>query len=200
MPAKAKAKKVQGEFARAFACGGGTQETCSDNGVLPTAAVPKSSCSFTGGKFKVQTGKDASVQILGLNCGLDPVPANICVRVRAFTTIMDEDIDKDGVSTPETCTLVVPLEGKSAFSNTAAGTIACDTSKGKCKGTVPNVAADPCPDVDKNIEVRAVEVFDGPTFTLQQPIPGIFLGDCKDAGGVEVDDVMASPGQMTQGL
>ena len=108
---------------------------------------------------------------------------------------MDEEIDKGGISSPETCTFPVlnlPVEGTSNYTASSVGTIPCDT-KGNCKGTVPTVADDPCPDVDKLLEVRRIRVFDGPESNLVEIVPGVSLGACDP-----INQVLARPGTVTQ--
>ena len=195
MGPKAKAKKVGGDFAQAYACGASATDPIDCQGTQLSPAATKSTCTLDGGKFKVQTGKDMFVLLKGVDCGGTP-PSAVCVQVEGLSTIMDEDRDKDGNLTPETCTFQgLNLEGTSSYSNIFVGDVACD-AKGKCKGTIPSITADPCPDVDKVTEIRRVRVFDGPAASTFEPIPGIVIALCDETTGVKE---LARPGQMTQG-
>ncbi len=196
MGPKAKGKKIGGDFAQAYECGATATDSVDCQGTQLSPAATKSTCTLEGGKFKVQTGKDMFVLLKGVDCGGTP-PAAVCIQVEGLSTIMDEDIDKDGNSTPETCVFQgLNLEGTSNYSNIFVGDVACD-AKGKCKGTVTSVSQDPCPDVDKVTEIRRVRVFDGPAANVFEPLPGIFIGLCDETTGVKE---LARPGQMTQGL
>ncbi|MFQ5513960.1 MAG: hypothetical protein ACE5FG_05930 [Myxococcota bacterium] len=200
---KVKAKKLQGDLVNAMSCvrpdpAGSDPLDCDPQQALvppsPGEASPRSTCSIKAGKFKSQVGKDLSVQIKGLSCS-GALPSGLCIQVDGYSTIMDEELDKSGGSTPASCTFlgVIPLEGTSSFSQIAVGAIPCD-AKGKCKGTVANVAADPCPGVDKQTEIRRVLVFDGPTDTVTEVLPGVFLGECDPNQAV-----LARPGTVTPG-
>lgn len=196
MGPKAKGKKVGGDFAQAYQCGASATDPIDCEGTQLSPAAPKSTCTLDGGKFKVQTGKDMFVLLKGVDCG-GASPSAVCVQVEGLSTIMDEDRDKDGNLTPETCTFQsIPLEGTSSYSNIFVGDVTCD-AKGKCKGTIPSVSQDPCPDVDKVTEIRRVRVFDGPAASVFNPLPGVTIAICDESTGVKE---LARPGQMTQGL
>lgn len=163
IPAKAKAGKVQGNLVPAYApsdTGPGTGDDEGDDPAFLDTAVQSGSCTFTQGKFKAQVGKEASVQLKGVICGGMPYSGQLCAHTKQMATIMDEEIDKTGASSAKTCTSTIPIEGLMNFSTGNIGLITC--TDGTCKGTLPVVTSDPCPDVDKVSELRRFEVFDGP--------------------------------------
>jgi hypothetical protein len=171
IPAKLKAGKVQGNLVPAYApisTGSGTGDDEDDSPALNQPAALRSTmnmtsphnCMFTQGKFKAQVGKDTAVQLKGVTCAGTPLTGTLCAHTKALSTIMSEDIDKTGATTAKTCTSnMQTLEGHVNFSTGTIGVLTC--ANGSCKGTLPVVTTDPCPDVDKVSELRRLEVFDG---------------------------------------
>jgi hypothetical protein len=215
--AKMKSKKVQADLVPAYypaSTGSGTGDDEGDDPAILGTPVQRGKCTFESGKVQVQAGKDDKIQLKGVNCNGTPYSGSLCAHRKVLSTIMDEDIDKKGVSTPKVC---VTPDGASTSENTisfttgAIGLISC--SNGKCKGTLPPVTADPCPDVDKVSQVTRVEVFDGPEEGVLQ-IAGAAIGACcgpnqNAAGPIPVSpfcpvgstqDVFAEMGYVTQGV
>jgi hypothetical protein len=217
--AKAKAKKVQGDLVPALKpmdTGSGTGDDEGDDpAFLDTGEFRSASCTFDAGKFKAQLGKDAAVKLKGVNCGGTPYNGQLCAHIKALSTIMSEDIDKDGASTPVTCNSTGgDIAGKMNFVTINVGLLSC--SDGSCSGTLPVVTADPCPGTDKITEVRRVEVFDGPakanivslgttlsaccgpTQTTVGPAAVSSVAPCNSAPG-NTQDVLGEMGTITQG-
>ena len=214
IPSKLKAKKVQGNLVPAFYPSGTGRSTGDDDQDSPAIlqdAVPRSTCTFTQGKFKLQSGKDAAVKMKGVTCGGTPFSGTLCAHTKVLSSIMNNEIDKDGNLTPVTCTTTAgDVQGKMNWSSGNVGTLTC--SAGSCEGTLPVVATDPCPAVDKIAEVRHFEVFDGPDLATQM-VMGTTLKVCCGPGqkivgpiapGAPCDtstqDVMAEMGTVTQGV
>jgi hypothetical protein len=212
--AKLKSKKVQGDLVPAYypqSSGSGTGDDEGDSPALLGTAVQRGACTFSAGKFKLQQGKDGQVQLTGVTCGGTPYSGQLCAHTKQLATIMDEDLDKTGASTAKTCTSGIPIQGKINFSTGNIGSLTC--SNGTCKGTLPVVTTDPCPDVDKVSELRRVEVFDG-NDKASITTMGTTLAACcgpnqTTVGGISVSgtapcntstqDVMAEMGIVTQG-
>ena len=127
--------------------------------------------------------------------------------------ITDEEIDKEGNSTPVSCLSPVATEtaGTQQFVTGNVGTIMC--TDGSCQGTIPPVATDPCPSVDKVTELRRFEVFNGPAIgTLSYS--GVVLKTCCGPGQTVAgflppatvpctapgQDVMGEMGYIIQGV
>ena len=214
IPSKLKAKKVQGNLVPAFypnGTGRSTGDDDQDSPALLQDAVPRSNCTFDSGKFKLQSGKDAAVKIKGVRCGGTPFSGTLCGQSKVLSTIMSAEIDKDGNSTPVVCTTTAGnVAGKMNWSSGNVGTLTC--SAGSCEGTLPVVATDPCPDVDKIAEVRHFEVFDGPDLA-SQTVMGTAIKVCCGPGqklvgpiapgppcDTSTQDVMAEVGTVTQGV
>jgi hypothetical protein len=212
---KAKAGKVQGNLVPAYyptGSGRGTGDDENDSPAIIGTAAQRGACTFTQGKFKAQVGKDAAVQLKGVTCGGTPYTGNLCAHTKNLSTIMDEEIDKTGASSAKICNSSGgPIQGKINFSTGTIGLIAC--TAGTCKGTLPTVLADPCPDVDKVSEIRRVEVFDGPD-KASQVVLGSTLAVCcgptqtmvgpiTPSGApcnTSTQDVMGEMGTITQGV
>lgn len=216
IPAKAKAGKVQGNLVPAYkpSTGSGTGDDENDSPAFLSTASERSTngCIFTQGKFKAQVGKDAAVQLKGVTCGTMPYTGQLCAHTKILSTIMDEEIDKTGASAAKTCVSVVHIEGKMNFVTGNIGLLTC--TDGTCKGTLPVVTTDPCPDVDKVTELRRLEVFDGPDKASVVTL-GTTLAACCGAGQTTVgstavsatapcttstQDVMGEMGTITQGV
>ncbi len=216
IPAKAKAGKVQGNLVQSYHptdTGPGTGDDENDSAALNDAAVQSSACTFESGKFKSQVGKDTSVSLKGVKCGGTPFTGALCAHTKVLSTIMTEDIDKAGASTPKTCPVPVVLNaaGLVNYVSGNVGSLAC--TAGACSGTLPNVATDPCPDVDKVTELRRLEVFDGndslsgtvlgttlkvccgPTQTIAGGIPAAGAAPCNTS----TQKVLAEMGTVVQG-
>jgi len=213
IPTKLKAKKVQGNLVPAFypsGTGPSTGDDDQDSPALLQDAVPRSTCTFDQGKFKLQSGKDASVKMKGVTCGGMAFTGTLCAQSKVLSSIMNTEIDKDGNATPVTCTTTAgDVAGKMNWSSGNVGTLTC--TAGSCEGTLPVVATDPCPNVDKVAEVRHFEVFDGPDLATQM-VMGTTLKVCCGPGqklvgpiapGAPCDtstqDVMAEVGTVTEG-
>ncbi len=213
---KAKAGKVQGNLVQAYGpqdTGSGTGDDEGDDPAFLDTAVQRGACTFTQGKFKAQVGKETSIQLKGVTCGGMPYTGQLCAHTKNLSTIMDEDIDKTGASSAKVCNSTGgPIQGKINFSTGTIGLIACD--EGTCKGTLPTVLADPCPDVDKVSEVRRIEVFDGPD-KASQVVLGSTLAACcgptqtmvgpASVSGIapcntSTQDVLGEAGTITQGV
>lgn len=227
IPAKLKGKKVQGDLVPAYApadTGSGTGDDEGKNpAILDTPELRSDSttdsvghdCTFLQGKFKAQVGKDIQLKLKGVTCGGTPYNGMLCAHTKTLSTIMDEEIDKEGNSTPVVCIapdMVQHTENSVSWVTGAVGTISC--VDGSCQGTIPPVTADPCPDVDKVSEIRRLEVFDGPdkgtttingatigaccgpTQTFAGPFPVAGIAPCN----ASTQDVMAEMGQVVQGV
>ncbi len=220
VPYKAKAKSIQGTLVPAFkptdtGSGTGDDENEGANAALQDPASARSACTFEQGQYKVQVGKDASVKLTGVSCGGVPYTGNLCAHAKALATILNEDIDKTGASTPKTCIsgIAGDIAGQTNWVSANIGTVVC--AAGKCKGTMPQVTSDPCPDVDKVSEYRRIEIFDGPG-SGSLSIGGSTLSACCGAGqtmagsinvngvggcpAVPTQDVMGSGGTILQGV
>lgn len=217
VPAKTTAKKIQGDLVPAVypaAKSRGTGDDEGDDPAILDTPLLRSNCTFDSGKFTVQAGKNAVVQLTNVRCGGFVYNGSLCAHTKTLSTIVDEEIDKNGFSTPVSCISPASTEtaGTVQFVTGNVGLITC--TKGKCKGTLPPVAADPCPDVDKMGELRRVEVFDGPDIG-QAIIQGATLSACCGPGQTTVgpipvslsppcdtstQDVMAEMGYVTQGV
>lgn len=212
---KTKAKKVQGDLVPAYSpadTGSGTGDDENDNPALLDTPVLRGNCTFEAGKFKLQVGKDAAVKLKGVTCGGTPYSGSLCAHTKTMATITDEEIDKEGNSTPASCISPALTEtaGTQQFVTGNVGLITC--TDGTCQGTIPPVATDPCPDVDKVTELRRFEVFDGPdsgTLTYS----GVTLKTCCGPGmtvagflppigapcNTSTQDVMGEMGYIVQG-
>ncbi len=201
IPAKFKASAISGSLVPAFSpsdTGSGTGDDEGDDPAFLDTAVARGTCSFLTGKFKLQVGKDASVQLSGVDCGGGPFTGTLCAHTKVLSTVVTEEFDKSGGSTPVTCDAGPggDIAGKMNFTTGNIGTIAC--ASGKCKGTLATVTTDPCPAVDKIAEVHRVEVFDGPLLA-DVPVLGTSLKSCCGprqilAGAAEADDVAPCTG------
>jgi hypothetical protein len=210
--AKLKAKKVQGNLVPAFSPMGapGTGNDDQDSPAILQTTEARTNCTFDSGKFKMQVGKDGSIKMKGVTCGGMPFTGTLCAHTKVLSSIMNSEIDKDGMSSAKTCiTNAMDVAGKTNWSSGNVGTLTC--SAGKCDGTLPVVTTDPCPDVDKVAELRAVEVFSGPDLATQV-VMGTTLKVCcgpgqKIAGpivpgspcDVSTQDAIAEMGTVTQG-
>ena len=217
--AGAKAKKVQGDLVPALApsdTGSGTGDDEGDDpAFLDTGVFRSASCTFDAGKFKAQLGKDAAVKMKGVTCGGTPYNGQLCAHIKALSTIMSEDIAKDGTSSAVTCNSTGgDIAGKMNFVTINIGSLTC--SDGSCSGTLPVVTADPCPGTDKVTEIRRVEVFDGnakavinslgtnlsaccgPGQTTVGPASVSGVAPCNSAPG-NTQDVLGEMGTITQG-
>lgn len=215
IPAKAKAKKIQGNMVPAFKpvdSGTNTGDDENDSPAFLDAAAARSGCTLEQGQYKITTGGSTAVKLSGVNCGGTPFSGTLCAHTKILATILDEDIDKTGTHTPVTCpTSGVPagIQGQTNFVTGNVGTITC--TAGKCAGLLPVVTPDPCPSVDKVAEVRRVEVFDGPDLGSLSVL-GSTLSSCCGPGQTAVgnlalpacagstQDVMATSGTITQGI
>ena len=223
--AKATAKKIQGDLVPAYSpvvTGSGTGDDEGDSpAILATPFLRTSgatgegrNCTFESGKVTFQVGKDAQVQLKKLSCGGTPYTGSLCAHTKVLNTIMDQDVDKNGVATPKVC--LAPngsnTEATIQWVTGSVGLITC--SKGSCKGTIPPVTADPCPDVDKVSELRRFEVFDGPD-KASTTISGATLGSCCGPGQIvagpipvstfppcdtSTQDVLGEMGYINQGI
>jgi hypothetical protein len=195
--AKLKSSKVQGDLVPAWACsaadensncsGSTNVSTCSVSGTPCSLIEPCPSgetctggnksasevngrgCTFDKGTFKIQSGKDAQVQILGLKC-TGGLPTGLCGHIEGYSTIMNQNVDTKGVVTPKSC-VVAPtgeIAGASNFAIASLGVHTCD-AKGKCKGVLPLAISNPCPDVDSETQIASIDIFDGPGFVTIQP-------------------------------
>lgn len=220
IPAKLKATKVQGNLVPAYypmSSGSGTGDDEGDTPALLGTAVQRSAnCTFTQGKFKQQLGKDTAVQLKGVTCMGTPFSGQLCAHTKQMATIMDHDIDKKGViSGAQTCLSgTTPLQGKINFTTGNIGSLTC--SAGSCKGTLPVVTPDPCPDVDKVSEFRRLEVFDGNdsgslVIVVGSPAIKACCGPRQTAAGsisvntvapcnTSTQDVLGEIGTVTQGV
>ncbi len=191
LPGKLKAGKVQGNLVPAFkpqdtGSGTGDDENEGANAAFLDTSVQRSACTFTGGKFKAQVGKDATVKLKGVDCGSGPFTGSLCAHTKILSTITSED----RLGNPEFCDggPAGNIAGDLNFVTGNIGVISC--ADGKCDGTLQQVTSDPCPDVDKVTELRRFEVFDGPDFVSFQPIPGgQFLKACCGPGQTIVGGV-----------
>ncbi len=169
IPAKLKAKKVQGNLVPAYegaVAGSGNGDDEGNGPITLQNAVLRSDagCIFTQGKFKAQVGADLAIKLKGVTCGGVAYTGQLCAHSKVFSTIMSEDLDKDNMSTAKVCNSTAgDIAGKLSFATGNIGTLTC--AAGSCSGTLGQVLADPCPDVDKVAEMRRLEVFDGPDFT-----------------------------------
>jgi hypothetical protein len=225
IPAKLKATKIQGNLVPAYyplSTGPGTGDDEDDSPALLGTAVQRSNpathnCIFTQGKFKQQLGKDTAVQLKGVLCGpagmQTPYTGQLCAHTKQLATIMNEDIDKTGAVAAKTCPSTGgDLSGKINFTTGNIGSLTC--ANGSCKGTLPVVTTDPCPDVDKVSELRRLEVFDGPD-VASVTFLGTDLKTCcgptqQIVGGVptsgyapcttSTQDVLGEMGTVTQGV
>jgi hypothetical protein len=227
--AKAAAKKIQADLVPAYSPvdtgavdGDGNPTTGSGHGddegdnpsILATPFLRSSKCTFETGKVTYQVGKDAQVQLKNVKCDGTPYDGSLCAHTKVLNTIMDEDVDKNGVVTPKVCLSPAgtSTEATLQWVTGNVGRVAC--SKGQCKGTIPPVLADPCPDVDKVSELRRFEVFDGPD-EGSTTILGATLASCCGPGQVvagpipvstlqpcdtSTQDVMAGMGYINQGV
>jgi hypothetical protein len=204
--AKTKAKKVQGDLVPAYSpadTGAGTGDDEADNPALLDTPIARTGCTFEAGKFKLQVGKDASVKIKGMTCAGTPYTGSICAHTKTLATITDEEIDKEGNSTPVSCISPALTEtaGTQQFVTGNVGVITCED--GTCQGTIPPVATDPCPGVDKVTELRRFEVFNGPAIgTLTYS--GVTLKTCCGpgqtvAGFLPPVPACSAPGQDVMG-
>src|SRR5579862_8364185 len=184
IPAKLKAGKVQGNLVPAYNpsdTGPGTGDDEQDSPSFLDTAVLSSSlghnCMFTQGKFKAQVGKDAAVALKGVTCGGNAYTGQLCAHTKILSSIMNEDIAKDGTPGPtlQCNTTGGDIAGKQNWVTGNVGQLTC--TAGSCSGTLPVVTADPCPAVDKVSEIRRLEVFDGPDQTTQT-ILGTALSAC----------------------
>jgi hypothetical protein len=214
---KTKAKKVQGDLVPAYSPadtgpGTGDDENEGTNTALLDTPVARTNCTFESGKFKLQVGKDAAVKIKGMTCGGTPYSGSICAHTKTLATIMDEEIDKDGNSTPASCISPALTETANTqqFVTGNVGVITC--TAGSCQGTIPPVATDPCPDVDKVTELRRIEVFNGPAVG-SLTYSGVVLKTCCGPGQTVAgflppipacnapgQDVMGEMGYISQGV
>ena len=206
IPAKMKSKKVQGDLVPAYACdptdpdpacsnslqirscsdGSGPcvgDASCTGGGTCTEGVITKSNayghnCIFESGNFKIQSGKDTQVQLKKVSCIEASPPSQLCGHIASYSTITDLNIDTKGVITPKTCTHPVAgnIAGTANYAIAQQGTLTCD-SKGSCKGVLPVVAADPCPDVDKVSQYIRLEVFDGSSF-VSIDVGGAVLKGC----------------------
>lgn len=217
VPAKLKSKKLGGDLVPAFYpsdSGRNTGDDENDSAAFIDTAVARSSCTFLKGQFKFQTGKDGQVKLGGVVCGGVPFNGNLCAHAKGLSTIANEEIDATGMSTPASCMTggAGEIGGKLNWVSVNVGVVTC--INGTCKGTLPQVAADPCPSVDKITEYRRVEVFDGPD-TAVFAVLGTTLKTCCGpgqtiVGGTSVgtiapcntstQDVMAIGGTILQGV
>jgi hypothetical protein len=203
--AKMKAKKILADLVPAHA---GTEAT-----FLGTAAR-KSACEFDLGKSKMILGKDIQVQLKKVRCSGTPVAdgTQFCAHTKILSTIVDEELASDGSSTAKTCISpsAANVAGKTNYVTGSIGTITC--TSGTCKGVLPPVTADPCPDVDKVTEVRRLQVFDGDD-SATAVVLGSTLGTCCGPGQTFIggvapgggdcpnpQDVMAEMGQILHGV
>jgi hypothetical protein len=193
VPAKTKAKKVQANLVPAMYpadTGRGTGDDEGDDPAFLDTATPRSNCIFDAGKVKLQVGKDASVKIKGVRCGGTPYSGSLCAHSKILSSIMSEEIDKSGNSTPVVCNSTAgDIAGDMNFVTGNHGLLTC--SAGSCEGTLPPVTTDPCPDVDKVTAVRRFEVFDGPDFA-NIPVLGTNLKACCGPGQTLVGGILAS--------
>lgn len=216
VPAKTKAKKVQANLVPAVYpadTGRGTGDDEGDDPAFLDTATFRSNCTFDSGKVKLQVGKDASVKMKGVKCGGTPYTGSLCAHSKIVASIMSEEIDKAGNSTPVVCNSSAgDIAGDVNFVTGNHGLLTC--SAGSCEGTLPAVTTDPCPDVDKLTEVRRFEVFDGPD-SLTLSVLGTNLKACCGpgqtlVGGIGVSasppcntstqDVMAEMGTIVHGI
>jgi len=227
--AKATAKKIQSDLVPAYSPADTGQTDCagkpitgpghgddeSDNpAILATPFLRSSKCKFESGKVTYQVGKDAQVQLKKVSCGGTPYSGSLCAHTKVLNTIMDLDVDKKGTVTAKVCLAPNGSETQATIQwvTGSVGLITC--SNGNCKGTIPPVTADPCPDVDKVSELRRFEVFDGPD-KASTVISGATLGSCCGPGqvvagpipvstfppcGTSTQDVMAEMGYINQGV
>ena len=192
IPPKTTAKKIQGDLVPAYypaSTGSGTGDDEHDSPAILGTPVQRGQCIFDSGKVTVQSGKDTMVQLKNVRCGapLAPYSGQLCAHTKVLNTIMGEKTDKKtNVVSPTTC--LAPAGSETA--NTTQwvtgnlGNVTC--SKGTCKGTLPPIAADPCPTVPKVSEVRRIEVFDGPangSITVLGSTIGACCGPTQTAAG-----------------
>jgi hypothetical protein len=226
--AKLKSNKVQGDLIPAYACvpddpsvdcSGSLQvRSCSDGtgpcgssadctagGTCTVGAVTKSSaygrtCTFEKGTFKVQSGKATNVQLVKVSCTGAPLPTELCAHVVQFTTIVDRNIDSKGNATPTICNNPVAgdVAGTSSFAVAQRGTLTCST-KGTCKGVLPQSIIDPCPTVDKVYQVVRIDVFDGPVFASVNVGGGTTLQACCGRNQTVIANVLTSDQPDCQG-
>jgi hypothetical protein len=216
-----KAKKVAGDLIPAFA----PDDTGSNNGedhdggdanaAFNEPGSPRqSSCEFAKGSVKIQVGKNASVKVSGVVCGGTPYSGQLCAHVKALSTIANEEIDKDGNSTPKSCIsgIAGDVAGRVNWVTSQVGLLTC--TAGKCAGTLPPVTTDPCPDVDKITEIRRVDVMNGPDMastvvlgtTLKaccgprQTVVGPAQASAFAPCDTSTQDVMATMGNVTHGV
>ena len=195
--AKLKSKKMQGDLVPAYAPTDTGSNTGDDENDSPAfnegASVRQSNCTFEKGSFKFQTGKDGQVKLSAVKCGGTPFNGTLCAHAKAVSTILNEDIDTANVSTPKTCVAGVAgdIAGRINWVTVNIGQVTC--INGACKGTLPTVAADPCPDVDKVTEYRRVEVFNGPDQRTLSVL-GTNLTACCGPGQTLVGNVAANGG------
>jgi hypothetical protein len=220
IPSTMKSKSVSADLVPAHEpvdTGAATGDDENDDPAFTDVAAARSTCNFTSGKAKLQVGKDASVQMKGVKCGGTPYTGQLCAHTKILATIMDTDVDKNGIATPVVCITAGAgnIAGQANFVTGNIGLVTC--TAGTCKGTLPVVTADPCPGVDKVAEVRRIEVFDGPA-VRNAVILGTSLSACcgptqTTVGSFAVSaqppcnvlpgslqDVMAEAGTITQGV
>ncbi|GIW39929.1 MAG: hypothetical protein KatS3mg076_0506 [Candidatus Binatia bacterium] len=186
------------------------QETPPDPADDSCPVDPKDTCTVDGALLPERTNDSDDD---GFNDDA-AVPSQLCAQIEVLSTIMDEDIDKDGNSTPKTCFAgSVAIHGKTNYSVSQVERIDC--KKGNCKGVlgITTGSGDPCPDVDKVTEVRHVRVADGPTISSKTIFGNTLKACCFEgsvvAGGFTPDnpdcttvdqDLLAEMGTVTQGL
>jgi hypothetical protein len=206
--AKLKSSKVQGDLVPAWACapldensncsGSTSVSTCTVSGGACSLLDPcplaedkctggnKSAsevngrgCTFDKGTFKVQSGKDAQVQVSGLKC-TGGLPSGLCGHIEGYSTIMNQNVDAKGVVTPKSCVIAPTGEiaGASNFAIASLGTLTCD-AKGTCKGVLPLALGNPCPDTDSETQIASIDIFDGAaSASITPPNSSITLKAC----------------------
>ena len=216
--AKTKAKKITADLVPAYypaGSGPGTGDDENDSPAILGTPVQRGKCTFDSGKVTLQAGKDTKVQLKNVKCSGAPFSGSLCGHTKVLNTIMGLEADKKGTVTETTC-IGSAEAGDTAntiqFVTGNIGTLSC--SNGKCKGTLPPIATDPCPDVDKVSEVRRIEIFDGGAVGTVD-ILGNTIGACcgpnqTAAGPISVaispactgstQDVMAEMGYINQGV
>jgi hypothetical protein len=233
--AKFKAKKYQADLVPAMSCATTDSSIDCDTSIVVGQILPApgggnnvtrsaangNDCIFESGTVKVILGKDTQVQLKGVACGAGtPKPFKetgaLCAHMATYSTFADEEIDKSGTSTPESCQVVPVGEvaGTSTYAVTQVGNAIACGKKGACKGVITQVVPDPCPGVDKITEIRRFEVFDGEQSgelvaagqTIkaccgpgQEAYPGINIGD-DPAKCPNPQDILAVPGTVAHGV
>src|SRR5262245_47607068 len=85
IPAKAKAKKLQGNLVPAFSpadTGPNTGDDENDSPAFLDTATPRSNCTFEQGQYKLATGAPGSIKLSGVKCGGTLLDGQLCAQTK----------------------------------------------------------------------------------------------------------------------